>query len=268
MKNSKEYSGKIKKLFNSLKRKHSKPTVPDFGNLIEALVCGVLSEYGSGKDAESAMKRFGRHFMDFNDLRVSRSEEIMEALSYPKDTASKTAKSLIACLNAVFDKYDCLELGQIAELGKRQGREELEKFEPLSRFVVDFIMLTAMQGHSMPLTEKMLGYLRANELVHPEADDRNIQGFLEKQISASSGYSFYALLRQESETASVARKEAVAKPKAESGKAEPKPKSKSKAKKAVKSRTKKTKSATVKTPAKKVKKAVKKKSTKKKAAKK
>jgi hypothetical protein len=55
----------------------------------------------------------------------------------------------------------------------------------------------------------MLEYLRKSELVHPEADEQEIEGFLAKQIAAKDGYEFYWLLRRESEvrlgTASAAR---------------------------------------------------------------
>jgi len=47
----------------------------------------------------------------------------------------------------------------------------------------------------------MIKYLREHELVNPDADDQQIGGFLAKQISAKSGYEFYAFLRQESESA-------------------------------------------------------------------
>jgi hypothetical protein len=60
-------------------------------------------------------------------------------------------------------------------------------------------MMTALGWHAIPLTATMVKYLRENELVHPEADEQEIEGFLTRLISAKSGYDFYALLRQRSE---------------------------------------------------------------------
>ena len=45
----------------------------------------------------------------------------------------------------------------------------------------------------------MIEYLRSNALVHPEADEQEIEGFLARQISAENAYEFYALLRRQSE---------------------------------------------------------------------
>ena len=66
-------------------------------------------------------------------------------------------------------------------------------------------MLTSLQGHAIPLTGKMVKYLRSNELVHAEADEQQIEGFLTKQISAKNGCEFYSLLRRESDSPRIKR---------------------------------------------------------------
>jgi hypothetical protein len=67
-------------------------------------------------------------------------------------------------------------------------------------------MLTSLQGHAIPLTETMVDYLRTKELVHPDADEQQIEGFLAKQISAEHAYEFYCLLRRQSESRRASRK--------------------------------------------------------------
>ena len=52
----------------------------------------------------------------------------------------------------------------------------------------------------------MVEYLRSHDLVDSNADVQQISGFLAKQISAKSGYEFYALLQQESETVKDGKK--------------------------------------------------------------
>jgi hypothetical protein len=61
-------------------------------------------------------------------------------------------------------------------------------------------MLTALQSHAIPLTKGMIEYLRNNQLVDPESDEQQIEGFLAKQISAENAYEFYVLLRRRSES--------------------------------------------------------------------
>ncbi len=84
------------------------------------------------------------------------------------------------------------------------------KLDGASRFAVNYCMLTSLQGHGIALTERMLEYLRANELVDPEANEQQIEGFLSRQVSAEDGYEFYAVLRDESERGRRRRKRKAA----------------------------------------------------------
>jgi hypothetical protein len=62
----------------------------------------------------------------------------------------------------------------------------------------------------------MIEYMRNNELVRSNADEREIEGFLARQIPAENAYEFYSLLRRESEAGEVKeKKKAVRKIKAE-----------------------------------------------------
>jgi len=160
------------------------------------------------------VRKLNSHFVDWNDLRVSRTDEIVEILGGDNKDNRTIASNLLTVLGWVFNKYDMVSLDSLREIGKRPARAILEKIDAVSPFVVDYVMLTALQGHSIPLTEKMVEYLRDNELVHPEADRRDIEGFLTRQITASNGYLFYALLRQESESGRGGKKKTTADKKA------------------------------------------------------
>jgi hypothetical protein len=196
MKDSKQYSQKIKKLFSELKRRGGKVAKPEYNDPIEALVCAALNEYMTFSAAGTAYKKILAHFVDLNDLRVSRTEEIVETLGMAQNNANEIVQALNKVLQAVFVKHDRLSLAYLKEMGKRQAREVLEKLEPLSPFVIDYVVLTALNGHAVPLTGKMREFLRAGEYVHPDADDKDVTSFLERRISASDAYTFYALLHQ------------------------------------------------------------------------
>jgi len=76
----------------------------------------------------------------------------------------------------------------------------------IGHFAVSYCMLTSLQGHAIPLTEAMATYLKQNEVVDPEADVQDIEGFLTRQVAAKNAYEFYSLLRRESESPKVAKK--------------------------------------------------------------
>jgi hypothetical protein len=202
MKNSKEYSAKLRKLYLSLRRRYPKPRKVAYTEPVDALVYAIVSENITETAAQAAMKKFADYFVDLNDLRVSRIEEIVEMLALDDVAVAKEiAFKLAAVLKSVFNKFNMVCLESLKKMSKKPARQFLEKFIGENHvFVVDYCMLTALHGHAVPLTKKMIEYLRTNHLVHPGADLQEIAGFLERQISADNAYEFYSLLRRCSET--------------------------------------------------------------------
>jgi len=200
MKNSKDYSQKIQKLYHTLSHKYPKVEKVSYEKVIDAIVYAIVSAEMSEKTTDSIIKKFTEYFVDWNDLRVSRVEEIVEVIGKDNAVAVGIASTLTTVLNAIFNQYHQVSLEALKKIGKRPARQALEKIDGVGRFVVDFCMLTALGGHAIPLTESMIKYRKSNKLVNPGADQQQIEGFLAKQISAKNGYDFYALVRQESES--------------------------------------------------------------------
>ena len=206
MKNSKEYATRLQKLYRGLKRAHPKVEEVSYDDPIEALVYGVVSERISESSTQKAMKDFRTTFVDWNDLRVSRVEEILDVLKEDSPDSRAVASSLITALRAIFDEYHTLSLQPLKKVGKRPAKQTLETLDGVGHFVVCYCMLTSLQGHAVPLTETMATYLKDNEVVDPEADVADIEGFLTRQVAAKNAYEFYSLLRRESEAPKVAKK--------------------------------------------------------------
>ncbi|MBM4102487.1 MAG: hypothetical protein FJ263_00345 [Planctomycetes bacterium] len=214
MKNSKEYGAKIDK-FIRLLRSGQKIGSADFAEPLDALIYGLISEFTTERQAKKIFKNLQSHFIDYNDLRVSRSEEIQEILEETDQPGEQVAVNLTRMLSAVFDKYDGLTLKAIDEQGKRQAKKELEELNGTTHFAVNFCFLAALQGHAIPLTKTMLSFLKSQELVCPEATQEEIEAFFERHIPASRDWEFYGLLRQAAEKGgkkSVLAKEARKKP--------------------------------------------------------
>ncbi|MHC4533703.1 MAG: hypothetical protein ACYS6K_07110 [Planctomycetota bacterium] len=199
MKNSKNYSRKIQKLQSTLSRKYPKAQKVTHDEPTDAIVYGIICAKLDEKTTKAAIKKFSDYFIDLNDLRVSRIEEIVEMLGGDTPVTRGVASTITTVLRAIFNEYHKVSLEGLKKTGKRPARQALEKMEGTSRFVVDYCMLTSLQGHAIPLTERMIAYLKSKELVYPDANEQEIGGFLAKQITAKKGYEFYALLRRESE---------------------------------------------------------------------
>jgi endonuclease III len=200
MKDSKEYSKKIQKLYRSLKQKPGKHAAVEYEEPVDALVFAIVSENITESQAHAAIKKLKDYFVDWNDLRVANVEEIIEVLGPDIVPARSIAATLVSVLNAVFDKHNMLGLQSLRKLGKRPAKILIEKLSGVTPFVVDYCMLTSMQGHAIPLTPKMVEFLKAEQYIHTEATYEDIEGFLCRLISIKNACEFYLLLRQECES--------------------------------------------------------------------
>ena len=206
MKNSKEYSKKVRELYRTLKAKYPKAKKIIYDEPADALVYAIVGENMSELATESAIRRVADYFIDLNDLRVSRAEEIVEVFGKDTPVTKDIALTITMALRTVFEKYNSVSLKALKKIGKRPAKQVLEKMDGISRFAVNYLLLTSLQGHAIPLTKRMIEYVRSNELVHPDSDEQQIEGFLAKQIPAESAYEFYTLLRRQSEARRAGRK--------------------------------------------------------------
>jgi endonuclease III len=219
MKNNKEYGVKIDKFFRSVKS-GQKVKPAEFADPIDALIYGLISESTTERQAKRVFKNIQSHFVDYNDLRVSRTEEVQELMEDLTTKGEQVAGNLTKILSAVFDKYDGMSLKTIDAQGKRQAKKELDELPGVTHFAVNFCFLAALEGHAIPLTEPMLNFLKERELVDPQITQDEIETFLERHISASNGWEFYELLRQAAEAGG--RKNATARESAKKKSAEKK----------------------------------------------
>ena len=200
MKESKQYAKQIDKLFRSLKKKHAKVKKVEYEDPVDAIVYAIISEHLVLTKTKAAMKKKDTHFVDLNDIRVSRVEEVAAAIGQGTDTARQTASELIRVLNLIYETQDAISLAEMKETGKKQAKKDIAQLNISGNFVLSYCFLAAIGGHAIPLTSRMIEFLRTSELVHPDATAQDIESFLERQINSANAYEFYYLLRKESES--------------------------------------------------------------------
>jgi hypothetical protein len=202
MKDSKKYSQALKKFIKKSKSEFSVPPT-EHESEIDLVVRAGIYEIAAFDEAESIYKKLDSHFVDWNDLRVSRFEEVKDVLGQDCVEPKLVAENLKTALNAIFDKYDCLSLEMILEKGKRDARRELEAITGLSSYIIDFFMLTAMGAQHLPLSGRMVDYVKFADLVHPGSKDAEIRGFLERQIPVNELYSLYCYIKTAADAADM-----------------------------------------------------------------
>jgi endonuclease III len=209
MKDSKLYSQRIGGLYRLLKQKYGRVKPPSYEDPACAVVAGIVSECLSHKRTKAALKRLFSHFVDLNDLRVSRHEEIVEILGKDTPAARQAAAAVTRALALIFDKYNTVSLQGLRKTGKKAAREAIGKIEGLSGFVLDYCMVTSLKAHAVPLTGGMVEFLRENGMVDANARIEEIENFVARQVTAANAYEFYWLTRRACERGSAGIKKKI-----------------------------------------------------------
>jgi hypothetical protein len=199
MKDSKKYTDNLNKFWKKQKPKGAKLSPPQYEDPVDALLYATIREFFSETATKKMLTKLSKHFVDWNDMRVSRFEEIIEVLGGDDPVNRTIARTVRKSLNSVFEANDCISLDYFVELGKRKAKEELDKMESVSNYVAAYIILCCMDGHAIPINQRIVDFLKDNKLVHPDSDISDIQGFVERIISTSQGYLFFETIRTMSE---------------------------------------------------------------------
>ena len=198
MKNSAEYAKKLNKLCTSLKK-----TVKETDDPIEGidkepaniLLLGCLSEFASISKAHTAYQKIRSCYVDYNELRVSRPREIVAILgkNYPK--VNEVTDKIIQILNAVFNKYNGLEMASLADMGKREAQAAIKELNGITPYIYSFFIMYYIDAHAFPLNDNMLKCLVKEDVVNPASDFDDVHGFMERQIPAAKVHEIFRALR-------------------------------------------------------------------------
>lgn len=237
MKNSSAYERKLKNLLVRIRKLYSPGPATLPADPVTELIWSVLLEDAVEGSAKVGMSRLTTHFVDFNELRVSRFEEIIEALpntlSEPKGRATRMTRAL----QAVYDKFDTLVIAELRDQSRREARNFVASIPEMTPFVEGRVCLFALGIHAMPVDRTLVSLLRDRGAVHPDTDPRDTQGFLERVVPAKDAVEVALLLeafRQSPDKIPAEARASRSKPKAE--KSAKKEKAPAKSKKAKKSK--------------------------------
>ena len=194
MKHGSEYAKRIKRLFHQLARKFGKPAATEPPDPTEQLIVGILSACTSSTKAHAIFRKLRQEMVDLNELRVTPPTELATLIGDGLPLALNKARRVVDALNDIRRRQDTLDLGFLKQRGRREAREYLESLEGVDRSAAASVVLYSLGGHAIPVDELTLYVLRKEELVDPSADAAEVQGFLERHISASDARVFAILL--------------------------------------------------------------------------
>lgn len=195
MRNSSAYGSKLTKLCRKIKKESGELSAGKHENIIEEIVLGFLASEVSEAKAVSTLSKIKKHFVNYNELRVYRDSEMAKLLGTSFPNAKQISKTIIDVLQQIYDHGDVLQLQHLCEGGKREARQYFDKIKSLNGYVSARVMLLCLNAHAFPVHPLMMVMLRGEGVVDPDADEANVQGFLERHVPAKNIHEHYLMLR-------------------------------------------------------------------------
>src|SRR5689334_2538270 len=200
MKSATKHAEELRSLFKRLLKEY-KPAPKEKQEPLKALVRGAMSFDVADARADDAMKAIDKEFVDLNELRVATDLEIQELLGTRYPQIEKRVAMITLALNAIFEKEHTLNLNRMAEISKRDARQFLRDLPEIHPFVEAYVMLYAFDGHTIPLDDQMLEYLKGEEVVEPDTALDEAQRFVEHHVKAEECHEFYTVFRAAAQSA-------------------------------------------------------------------
>lgn len=155
------------------------------------LVFSFLLWESSTQRARPAMQRVASTFVDLNELRVSRVEDIVEVLGKTYPRGEERAMRLKASLHDIFSREHEVSLAKAASMGKREARKYLDSLSGMVPFVAGRVVLLSLGGHAFPLEDRSLAMLIEQGVLEPDTDLAKAVGILERHVKADEAMQSY-----------------------------------------------------------------------------
>ncbi|UCF35172.1 MAG: hypothetical protein JSV78_07680 [Phycisphaerales bacterium] len=196
MKDGTKYAGRLKKKFAELRAVFSEDAVLDEPTPpLDQLCTSILGMETGEKKARQAIERCFQKMVDWNELRVSTPEELQEATGLANEGGRGPCRDVIRALSAIYARENALSLDHLKAMPRRGARQYLESLDGVDAYAAASVMLWSLGGHAIPVNKQLVAVLREADLVHPDASRREIQAFLERNVSAADGRAFCLAMR-------------------------------------------------------------------------
>ncbi len=196
MRNAAQYARRVKRLFTTIKRDGGKPKTLRADDPMEQLMRGILSRTASETRANSAWGRLRNATVDLNEIRVTPVSELVVMLGRDYPQARSVAEAISRALNSVFNHRHELDLTFLNSMSRTMVESFLKGLDGVDEHARAAVVLLSLGAHAIPVDDNMLLYLRKGEYIPETATRGEVQSFLERQIKARDGITFYALLKR------------------------------------------------------------------------
>jgi endonuclease III len=195
MKNAKTYEKKIKQLLGSPRKKRLGPVGDIDQTLPTILIEAILEEDSTTRKAKRALAVLTKEFVDFNELRVSPTKEILDCIGAKYPQGNRKAHMIREVLGGIYRHTSTTSLKYITDRPKRERRRCLLELG-LSPYAAALVMLKVLDAHAVPVDQTLVDCLEMSEYIHPGSNLNTVRSFLERIVGPNDGLAAHAALRR------------------------------------------------------------------------
>ena len=201
-----------KTVLNQLKRTYGAVPKPSSDvEPIEQMILAILAYDEPFSKARSILQKLKGHYVDFNELRVTRAFELAASMGSGFANATAKAKNILLVLRSLFNKENSFDV----EFLKSKSKQDLEKYfsgiQGADNYLISSVILHCCNRQAFPLDTKMLDACEQLQLAKGPITLENMQAYLERQLLSSQSYAFCHLLKTHSVKGTKAKTKKTAK---------------------------------------------------------
>jgi endonuclease III len=178
----------LNQLLSALKK--NLPAEEEALSVLEQFLYALCREGATREQADRAFRALRERFFDWNEVRVSSTRELEEALADLPDTELRAGR-IISFLQEVFETTFSFDLEGLHKKGLKQAAKQLARYQAASDYVGAWVVQKTLGGHAIPVDAPALRTLRRLGLVEDgEEDLEAVRASLEHLIPKAKGAQF------------------------------------------------------------------------------
>ncbi len=170
------------------------PTAPE-GDPVIVLIRSFLIWESTMAKADTAYERLSGRIVDFNDLRVSMPDELIDFIGKRYPRADERVRRLRTVLRDIYQREHDVSLRRLAESGKREIKKYLRTLDGIVPYVSDRVMLLCYGAHAIPADENLHTVLEQAGACEEGANLHELGAWLTRQIKAAEGVAAHFALQ-------------------------------------------------------------------------
>lgn len=182
----------LNQFFTAIKKRYD-PREPEPMPVLEQFLYAVCREGATREQADRAFRALRERFFDWNEVRVSSSREVEDALAGLPDAGAK-AERLVSILQEVFEATFSFDLELLHKKGLKQAAKSLGRYKAANDYAVAWVTQQALGGHAVPLDAPALRVLRRLGVLENGEDLEALRSSVEHLVPKAKGSLFNELV--------------------------------------------------------------------------